>query len=444
MDTILSLILTEISESLGIDRGLILRLKYDNPILVAPYPQAIPQAKVEVSLDWNKQSLIPTKLTQNEPLSYHLSDSPLTILAWEKLPNFLIINSHSELKNLKIKEDIKQFFDLSQIKSLLFLPLFSNTNIEERQVILGFLVLQKYRNHKWNNNEIKMAKWVALQTSSSILNQQSLKKVQSLVDERTAQLKISLDVQAKLSEKMRQNLEELRRLNKIKDQFISNLSDALKTPLANIKVATSMLRLFMSNKKSEIYLNVLESECEKEINLVNDLLTLQQLAEKKLVINPQKLNIPSIFAEIIAELTPKLTERKLTVKSDFIVTEIYSDLPSFQFILKELLHNASKFSTPNTTITVKINQDPEQITISVTNMGRQISPSEREHLFEPFYQCEGVGNSTNSGTGLGLALVKSLVENLEGNITVESSPSPNSSSYLNSFTLTLPCLHNLL
>jgi signal transduction histidine kinase len=117
---------------------------------------------------------------------------------------------------------------------------------------------------------------------------------------------------------------------------------------------------------------------------------------------------------------------------------LYTDTDSLERILRELLKNAGKFSQENTTIFLTITPDEHKITITVTNTGDQISTEEQASIFDTFRRGKDVTKGSNQGTGLGLALVKSLVQYLSGTITVSSYPEANSNHYLNCFTITFP------
>lgn len=94
-------------------------------------------------------------------------------------------------------------------------------------------------------------------------------------------------------------MDELRRVNKIKDEFIASLSDALKTPLANMKMGIKMLKLLNKNEQSIRYLDILADECEKEINLVNNLLALQTLESNNIDVESQKNLSTTIIRRIV-------------------------------------------------------------------------------------------------------------------------------------------------
>ncbi len=119
-----------------------------------------------------------------------------------------------------------------------------------------------------------------------------------------------------------------------------------------------------------------------------------------------------------------------------------TDPDSLNRILLELLTNAGKYSDPDTTVHLQVTHQVQpsvnQVVLTLTNSGPGISPADLTHIFDKFRRGQGVTQKAVQGTGLGLALVKCLVEHLNGTIDVKSSPSENSQTSLTSFTLTLP------
>jgi len=216
------------------------------------------------------------------------------------------------------------------------------------------------------------------------------------------------------------------------------MSDALKTPLSNLKTGIKMLKLRNVNESLELYIDILEQECDKEINLVDNLLTIQKLRVKEMEISPQKVHISSFLQDIRQKFIEKLTESQLSLNVNAQLDFLLTDLNSFDLIIKELIFNAIKFSTAQTVIYLIIEKHLNNFIIEISNIGAEIAAEEQENIFQPFYQGNNVENVTNGGTGLGLALVKSLVENLNGTIEVSSILSPNSKDYINTFTITLP------
>lgn len=438
MDGVIDVDIATTAKILKLDRFFILRFKYQNTSHQNPMDM-IPPATVEISYHWELN-------VENNDLkninSYELLDSPLTCYSWQKAPNVTIIKNKKQLENLKITEDIVDIFNLNLIESFLIIPLFLQRNFQNihafQPLIIGLLVMENYKPRKWQTSEIETGKWMAKQVTSYIINQQTLAKVQLLVDERTSQLQTSLDVQAKLSQKMRNYIEELKHSNTIKDEFIASLSDALKTPLSNMKMGIKMLRLVNKQEQNIRYLDILEDECEKEINLVNNLLTLQKLQCNKLLIEPQKIYLKPILDDLYNLFSQELHDKEIILTIDNQEDYLYTDLNSIRLIIKELLNNASKFSDEKTEIILQICTKKSDNIIKISNYGCVINAKEKIQIFQPFYQGDKIENVTNSGTGLGLALVKSLVENLNGIIDISSIFIKKSNNYLNTFTITFP------
>jgi signal transduction histidine kinase len=112
---------------------------------------------------------------------------------------------------------------------------------------------------------------------------------------------------------------------------------------------------------------------------------------------------------------------------------------SFNRILLELLTNAGKYADPNSTISLQVRpQANQQIQIKLSNVGSAISEEELPYIFDKFRRCQGMTQNAVAGTGLGLALVKSLVQHLNGTITASSTPVEGSQSYETCFTILLP------
>ncbi|NJQ98402.1 MAG: sensor histidine kinase [Hydrococcus sp. CSU_1_8] len=109
-----------------------------------------------------------------------------------------------------------------------------------------------------------------------------------------------------------------------------------------------------------------------------------------------------------------------------------------EVILNELLTNAGNYSKPGTTVTISVTQQKEQVAIAVTNLGLAISKQEQTYIFESFRRGESAIEQSIPGVGLGLSLVKKLVELLNGRIGVVSTSTEDPKTYINSFTLTLP------
>ena len=441
MDEIFDSDIATTAQLLKLDRLLLLKFNYKN-FFRDVSPSFIPSAQVEVIYDWNHEN----EDLLHSSLSYPLSESSLTIYGWQKAPATVKVNNKSELQKLTISgnsSEVENIFDFSCLESFLMIPLYKpKADSLCKPIILGLLVMQNNQSRDWQMADMEAGKWMAKQITSVWINKQTIAKVQSLANERTAQLQVSLDVQAKLGHQLRNYLEELKRVNKIKDEFIASLSDAFKTPLANIKMGIKMLKLINKDEKTLRYLDILKDECDKEINLVNNLLTLQELQSNQLTIEPQKIDLQSLLADFYNFFSQKLQSQHKKLIIEIKQKYLYTDFNSLNLIIRELITNASKFSESETDILFQIFPQESDTIIQVSNYGLSIPDTEQQNIFQPFYQGQQVENVTNSGTGLGLALVESLVHNLKGTIKVSSKPIAKSEHYLNTFTIIFPQLMN--
>jgi signal transduction histidine kinase len=330
-------------------------------------------------------------------------------------------------------------FQRKNLPAILMLPL------ESQGTILGCLVLQQNQPRRWDGDEVGFVRLIAAQLSNAIIQTRSFQQVQAVVQERTAQLQRSLEVQAKLYEKTRQQVEQLRKLNEEREEFLSTISHELLTPLTSMTLAIRMLRQADSSVERRLkYLDILEKQCVQETNLINDLLALRKLEMNTAVAQMQKLDLCQLIQEVVQTVEPTWQEKNINISVELPPhpLTLYSDSDSLSRILQELLTNAKKYADPSSTITLKVSLQPDitvrQVVLSVCNIGPGIAPDELPHIFEKFRRGRGVTKQAIQGTGLGLALVKSLVEHLDAAIAVSSHALEESTTWQTCFTLTLP------
>jgi len=248
----------------------------------------------------------------------------------------------------------------------------------------------------------------------------------------------------KAAESRRQALElaelrmaELARINRLKDDFISSISHELRTPLATMRMAIHLLRKNPTEKRTTRYLDILEMECTRETNLINDLLDIQHLEEKSTLFKPKPLIIHEWLPKLIApfEQTAHLQNQTLSYDLPADTVILTCDPLRIERVIIELINNACKYTPPHHWIRVTVEPTTaETITLTVSNSGVTIAPEELPRIFDKFYRIPVTDPWARGGTGLGLALCKSLVEQLNGNLQVESADD------ITSFSLILPNL----
>jgi PAS domain S-box-containing protein len=237
--------------------------------------------------------------------------------------------------------------------------------------------------------------------------------------------------QSELYQAAQAQVVELQKLNKLKDEFLSTVSHELRSPMHNIKMALKMLELKL--KRSGVldddelgvarYLDILKTATDRETHLINDLLDLARLNADELQLELTQVDVRQVLDRIL----PAIEERTQSQNQTFIVQTpaefcpLYTHQDSLERILQELLHNACKYTPAGETITLAIERESERFCcFRVINTGVDIPPEEQKRVFDHFYRIPTHDPWQYGGTGLGLALVKKLVERLHGTIRLTS------------------------
>lgn len=277
--------------------------------------------------------------------------------------------------------------------------------ILDDQGVIGDLWLIHHKYYAFNEQDIRLAQQVANQCAIAIR-------------------------QARLYEKSQAQVKELERLNQLKDDFLSTVSHELRTPLSNIKMAIHMLRTAANPDKQERYMAILEAECSRETELINDLLDLQRLENESYSVVLEPIDLPSWLPSVLSPFLSRAQNRQQTITIDIPpqIPGLLSDRRCLERVLAELLNNACKYTPPQGTIVLKVLHQPAtyeilgsmpMISFIVSNQA-DIPSAELPRMFEKFYRIPKTDPWQQGGTGLGLALVKKLVETLHGNITASS------------------------
>lgn len=483
LDQILQLAIASTAQALQVSRSLLLLLTSPEPVSNNPLAEHLPKIEVKVAGEWSEELTSPSQeFARLLNQSFWLSESYLCQQAFRDAPAPLIIWDRDVAFNINFQTEKLSIFERDMMPALLIVPLLGTQSPESGVNVLGFLVLQHSQPRFWYADELELVEGVSAQISTTIIQNQTLQQVRSLVEERTAQLQHSLEVQAQLHEKTRQQIDQLQQLNQLKEEFMSTMSHELRTPLTTMSLAIRMLRQpTITAERQDKYLKILEQECNKEIELINDLLSLQRLEADQSSIQPQRIDLMSLIDQLVGSFEQKWADKRLTLTvessvrssrvglSDRITPSDRSlgvpvikdstpaaleeqaqslmfntDPDSLHRILLELLTNAGKYSDPDTTVCLQVTHQIQplvnQVVLTLSNIGLGISPDDLAHIFDKFRRGQGVTQQAVQGTGLGLALVKCLVQHLNGTIEVSSCPLENSPRSITSFTVTLPQL----
>lgn len=222
-----------------------------------------------------------------------------------------------------------------------------------------------------------------------------------------------------------QQMQDLERLNQLKDDFLDTVSHELRTPLANMTMAIQLLKTTSSENRKSDYLGILERECLRESRLIRDLLELQELAARPRQRMCEIVDLNEWLNPVVQpfRLQAEKFQQQFTLHIQAQIPKLTVDSRSLERVVTELVDNACKHTVTGGSIAVQaepIDEALKCVLISISNT-EEIPMGEQARIFDKFYRIPRNDAWSRSGTGLGLALVKRVViERLGGEISVFS------------------------
>lgn len=240
--------------------------------------------------------------------------------------------------------------------------------------------------------------------------------------------------QAKLYQAAQAQVQELETLNRLKDDFLSAVSHELRTPMTNMKMAILMLEIAVKKVtlqepialdvplKLDHYLTILKQECEREIQLINDLLDLQRLESGSQSLDQETIDLREWLMPRLHLFQDRIDshQQQFVIKIPKNLPPITTNLHNFDRIISELVNNACKYTPTGEKIQVIVTRKENYLQITVSNSGVEIPAPEQTKVFDKFYRMASNDPWKQGGTGLGLALVRQMVEQLRGTIVLRS------------------------
>jgi len=217
------------------------------------------------------------------------------------------------------------------------------------------------------------------------------------------------------------DITDIKRLENMRSQFVTNVSHELKTPLTSIKGFAETLKYVEDTETKDKFLDIINDEADRLTRLINDILTLSQIENAKDV-KKDVIYINDIVNNVILLVKNSADKKRIRILVEGEkLPIIYGDGDKFKQMLINLVDNAIKYSGDNTEIVISTELKNENCIISVKDNGVGISKEHIDRLFERFYRVDKARSREQGGTGLGLAIVKHIVLSLNGTIQVESS-----------------------
>ena len=219
--------------------------------------------------------------------------------------------------------------------------------------------------------------------------------------------------------------EKIKLLDKLKDEFLSNISHELKTPLVSIKGYSEILHdetLGSLNNQQKKALSTVLRNSERLIGLVDALLYVSEAKAGNVEHASENIQIKEVIDNIILKKIPEIKTKDLEIKKNICgnFPLIRGDKGKLSSMLIHLLNNAIKFTSSGGRITVSLFEENNDLHIAVSDTGIGIPEEQMPKLFQKFYQIDGSTTRRYGGTGMGLHMCKTIVESHNGEIWIES------------------------
>lgn len=222
-----------------------------------------------------------------------------------------------------------------------------------------------------------------------------------------------------------------------KDELIVYLAHDIKTPLTSMIGYLSLLSEIkdMPQEQRNRYIDIALDKSYRLEDLINELFDVARFNSEKIVLEKEEINLNLMLEQIADDFYPTLKEmnKKINFTSDE-KTILYADPDKLSRVFNNLIKNAVNYSKENTDINISIINKENQVTVNITNKGKQIPKEKLDKIFEKFYRLDSSRTSKTGGSGLGLAIAKEIVELHGGRIYAESDMKETT------FSVTLPII----
>lgn len=256
-----------------------------------------------------------------------------------------------------------------------------------------------------------------------------MKKVVRAIDE-SSQDSVGGDIMVddcmetvQIAQAYNRTLARLRTLDESRQQFVSNVSHELKTPITSIRVLADSL-IGQEEVPVELYrefMTDISAEIDRESQIIDDLLTLVRMDKAHTELNISQVNINEMMESILKRLRPLAMKRNVElVLESFRPVMADADEVKLSLAVTNLVENAIKYNVDNGWVRVSLNADHQFFYIKVADSGIGIPEKDWDHIFERFYRVDKARSRATGGTGLGLAITKSIISLHHGAIRVYS------------------------
>jgi PAS domain S-box-containing protein len=231
-----------------------------------------------------------------------------------------------------------------------------------------------------------------------------------------------------------EDITKRKEIDRAKTEFVSLASHQLRTPLSAIRWYSEMLMKEMGGSLTETqksYLQEVYGANLRMIELVNALLNVSRIDMGTVQSDPEKLALEPIVKSVLGELYPRIMEKKLTVKEEYAadIPDTWFDPKQMRMIFQNLLSNAVKYTPGGGSIGVIIRTEGENLFFSISDSGIGIPKEQQPQIFNKLFRADNAREVDTTGTGLGLYIIKSIIEKAHGSLRFESQQGTGTTFY---------------
>ncbi len=253
------------------------------------------------------------------------------------------------------------------------------------------------------------------------------------------ELKEEVKLRQEAEAKMKESLKKERDLNELKTKFLSLVSHEFKTPLGGILTSATLIGKYTKEEqqlKRDKHLDTIKNKVKYLDNILNDFLSIERLETGKVNYKFSHFPLSKVVNEVVYNANMLLKDgQRINYPIDIDDYMVEFDEKIIELVLSNLIHNAVKYSGENTVIDLKVSFENEMLTFKIIDQGIGIPEKEQQFIFKRYFRAENA--LLDQGTGIGLNIVKSHLENLGGSITFTSKEGQGST-----FIVKIPVITN--
>lgn len=400
--------------------------KYDTQELLAKLTKIM---ATELSIQTLTSKLL-TKITKE----MRLTKAAFILIEDEKIENIETLNFEvGDLKNSNLMEAIKGKQDLlvfEELESEKLKALFRKYSVSVvvrlyvNNSLVGLLVLgPKASGNIYNNQDLEFLNIFAPQAAIAIQNAEAFRKIKSFSET----LEKRVEERAKeLKETQKRELEKAQELLRIKDEFVFIATHDLGTPVTAINGFIYLIEQEKNkfSKETKENLDSLKEASARLTQLTNDLLEVARSESGALEITTRAVDAAKLTADLLKQFGPSAKQQNVTLINKAPEKEVLiaADIEKLTEVLENLLSNAIKYNKKDGDVTVSVIEKKDEVDLIVSDTGIGIPKKDYDKVFQKFSRLHQKGTEEIQGTGLGLFVVRILVEKMNGSITFEPTP----------------------